>query len=288
MGFRRAVLALSILLLACGSVRADDDFRIETRVSNGDEGLITRVTTLFQGREVFDYMERTDEKSKGESGSENSQGEVTIFQPDLERFVIVFPPGKIYTSIRFEEIEKGLEKKRAALRRDAKRLANSTDARARAGAANLAFLADPEFTEQYNDQNGVLLLSSSLITYRARTIDPRRRRAVDRIRELTDWQAKLNHLLNGSMPPYPRLALDASLAKWGRIAKEIHLTIATDGAPLQVRAEHVLDPSLSREDVNRIEATRRQLKEFTAVSFLEYIRRRTNAAQTAAKERTRR
>jgi hypothetical protein len=277
MHVRPAVTILSLLLFAPSPLRAADDLRIETRLYDaGEKDPFAVISTLFHDNEVFDYLEPAGSTSKRD-------GEATIFQPRLERFVVLSPRDKIYTTIRFGEIQSALEKKREVLRQEAQQLAAMEDPRAQAHGRNLAFLADPEFTEQYSEPTGVLLLASPLLTYRVATAEPRHLLAVDRIRELTDWQAKLNHLLHGSMPPYPRFALNAALAKRGRIATEIRLTIATDDEPVQIRAQHEMDPSLRAEHYRRIETTRRQMQEFKAVSFLEYVRRRAKEEPTASK-----
>ena len=200
-------------------------------------------------------------------------------------------PGKldgsdqVRTSLSFEQIDRELDQVRKGLRREAKRLAKSNKPLDNKQGRYYAFLADPSFTEQYDDRSGVLLLTSEFLTYRTITTEVRRSGIVDQIRELTDWQAKLNHLLHGSLPPYPRLAVNAALAKRNRVAKEIHLTLSTAKQPVQIRAKHELTLGLRKEHYRRIATTRQQLKDFDSIAFNEFLRR---SAKTASRKRAKR
>lgn len=287
---RRARMGCSIFvgLLAATSISAAEEFRIETRLYSGSQPSFSTTTTLFQNGEVFDYLEPADgEKSKGGL----AMGEVTVFQPTRKRFVILSGNDRVRTSLSFEQIQQELEKVRKSLRLEAKRLAKLKNPLANKQSRFYAFLADPSFTEQYDDRSGVLLLSSEFLTYRIVTTEVRRRGIVDQIRELSDWQVKLNHLLHGAhgaLPPYPRLAVNAALAKRNRVAKEIHRTRSTAKQPVQNRAKHELTLGLRKEHYRRIAITRQQLKDFDSIAFNEFLRRSAKTARDGSRNRTKR
>lgn len=274
--------SIAVWFLAATSICAGEEFRIATRLYSGSQTPFSTTTTLFQNGQVFDYLEPADGEKPKEG--ENT-GEVTVFQPAQQRFYILSGSDKVRTSLSFEQIQQELDKVRKSLRLEAKRLAKSKNPLANKQGRYYAFLADPSFTEQYDDRSGVLLLTSEFLTYRIVTSEVRRRGIVDQIRELTDWQVKLNHLLHGALPPYPRLAVNAALAKRNRVAKEIHLTLSTAEQPVQIRAKHELAPGLRREHYRRIATTRQQLKDFDSIAFNEFLRR---SAKTASRNRTKR
>ena len=284
MPLSRMTRIAALLLLATSALQAEE-FRIETRLYSGAKEPFAATTTLFHRNNVYDYLEPV----AGEPSKEAAPlSEVTIFQPAQRRFLVVSGSGKVFTIVGCDEIDAELEKVRPAMRSRARQLENQGDARSQKQGRYFAFLADPEFTVRSVDATGVLLFSSEFLTYRVVTTDARRRAVMDQIHEFNNWQAKLNHLLHGALPPDPRLAVNTTLADRSRIAKEIFLTLETAEQPVQIHAVHRFEPGLRGADLQRIKATQQQQQQSASVSFAEYLRQKAKTDQAANQKAPRR
>jgi hypothetical protein len=90
-----------------------------------------------------------------------------------------------------------------------------------------------------------------------------------------DWHARLNHVLNaGSLPPQPRLALNAALFGRRLWPSEVELTLHF-GPTRRLRTIHQVTWSLQPEDYDRLEQTRRQLKTARFVPLADFLAQTT-------------
>ena len=77
-----------------------------------------------------------------------------------------------------------------------------------------AFAADPQFNREVDVPEGWLTLSSSLLTYRVKGMEPEPADVVGAYRDFADWYARLNATRPGNLPPFPRMELNRLLAEW--------------------------------------------------------------------------
>lgn len=241
---------LTIVLLtlaAAGAVRAED-FRVENKVFLGNEKE-PRIesTTIFHEGVIYDYLKHPDE--------------VTVFDKNRGRFILLDPVKRRKTEISTDEIE-GLNKN---LRQWA---STQTD-------AMLQFLAHPTFDEQFDESSGELTFASEWLTYRVLPDALGNAQMAKQYRDFSDWYTLLNTRLNpGSRLPFARLVVNEALEKRGQLPKEVHLTMrAKRGLPLQkttLRSEHHLVPGLVQSDRDRIRQTDEYLGMFPTVEFQEY------------------
>ena len=133
----------------------------------------------------------------------------------------------------------------------------------------LKFAAAPEFEEAFDAETGVLTLRSELWNYRVATVASEGPTALARYREFVDWYSRLNTMLYGTLPPGPRLVLNAALEKHGVLPVEIHRDVQSESEP--VRATHMFAWRLSRTDRDRLDEARRQLATFEKVDNQAFV-----------------
>ena len=82
--------------------------------------------------------------------------------------------------------------------------------------------------------------------------------------EFSDWYARFNTMANpGSGPPFPRLVVNAELAKRGLVPLEVQRNTRSGSA----RAEHNVPWRLLDSDHRKIAETANQLATFKEVDF---------------------
>ncbi|HZZ73132.1 MAG TPA: hypothetical protein VFE24_12830, partial [Pirellulales bacterium] len=100
--------------------------------------------------------------------------------------------------------------------------------------------------------------------------------AAKQYREFTDDFARLNAVTNpGSLPPFPRLAVNEALGKRNALPREVELTIAAKklfGKPIIRRTEHQFEWHVTPGDEAKIAKAGQFLAEFSKVSLDEYVR----------------
>lgn len=238
----RRILALLVLpaAVACclfGPARADD-FRIETKVYVGKgKQPVSENTTLFRAGYVYDYM----------SGS----GRVAVFDRSHGRFIVLDPVRKLKAEVKTDTVRELID--------------GLHDLAANNSNSGIRFAADPEFDVEF-DENGTLTLSSAHITYQLKTEPAATPEAAKQYHEFADWYARLNTMAHrGSAPPFPRLVVNAELAKRGLVPTEVRRTIRSDTA----RTEHLVSWRLLDSDHRKIAETANQLATFEEVDFTE-------------------
>lgn len=243
----RGLLAVT-LLAATASLAPAADFRIETKVYAGDEELpVTQNTTLFQNGVVYDFLEVPKRVAIFRDGTGDNPGE----------FLLIDPARSMKTTISTDRIDAAIDKLRTWSRSQRNPL--------------LVFAADPEFTETFDAESGMLNLESERMTYRLATVPVERTDVWRDLRNYFDGYAKLNCILSSAMPPLPRLAVNEALEKHNVVPVEVNLTLA-GGQDTQLRAEHLFTWRLSKDDRARIALVGEQLVSFRDVSNSEFQR----------------
>jgi hypothetical protein len=236
-----ATLVLPAAVACClfGPARADD-FRIETKVYVGKgKHPVSENTTLFRAGFVYDYM----------SGS----GQVTVFDRLRGRFIVLDPTRKLKAEVKTDEVGRLID--------------SLHDLAAHSTNSAIRFAADPEFEVEF-DEKGILTLSSEHITYQLKTEPAATPEAAEQYHEFADWYARFNTMAHpGSAPPFPRLVVNAELAKRGLVPTEVRRTIRSASA----RTEHYVSWRLLEGDHRQIAETANQLATFKEVDFEELL-----------------
>lgn len=236
-----ALLAVATFLLGSSSSSlVAEDFRIETKVFVGKSKLISQNTTLFRAGYVYDYLN---------SGSTR----VAVFDQRGGRFVVLDPMRKVKAEVKTDSIRK--------------LMTDLHDVAAKSSNPSMKFAADPSFDVDFSDE-AELTLASQHVTYKLKTMAASSTGAAEQYREFSDWYARFNTMANpGSTPPFPRLTVNAELAKRGLVPTEVQLSTRSYSA----RTEHNVTWRLLDSDHKRIAETDNQLATFEDVKFEELL-----------------
>lgn len=223
-----------------------EDFRIETDVFfESSEGPAISTLTLFRGSTVYDFMENEDE-------------EITIFDINRGRFVLLDCQRKVKTTVTTEQ----LKRFSVALKAEAK--------------GNTVSLVSPEFIESFDQQAGTLELVGKRLQYKVKTIRPPSPEIVDRYRKFADWYARLNATRVGNLPPFARMQLNATMANHGILPRSVERTISSLtplGTTHQVRTSHLVSWQLTNTDRKRISRAGDYMATYRDVSPASYWKR---------------
>lgn len=240
-------LAMALILSAAGlSCReaAAQGFRVLTTVRDlSGAGESVRATTLFHAGKVYDHVDLG--------------GEVIVYEPAQDRFRILNPKRRIVTTADFDEIQAKLKIAREETAKHAANLAQSPVPDAARVAEMLKFQLDPQFTESFDEQTGVLVLDGGVISYEVRTVDPQRPGVAAAYLDCADWVCRLNYVLHpGPVLPEPRIAVNQALRARGRLPESVELKV-TINPPIHRRAEHTVHFDLNaqnRESIHQWES----------------------------------
>jgi len=248
--FRRlhcvACLAIAALF-ACANSSTAEGFRIETQVFVGEQKeAVSETTTLFLDGVVYDFLKKPEQTAVFRKPGGGKPGQFTLLNEQRS----------ILTKVSTEKVNGTMTKLKAwaARQRD----------------PFLQFAANPEFDESFDEDTGKLVLASHLENY---TVDPMPAEHPDAMveyREFLDAYTQLNTLLSaGSLPPEPRLRLNAVLARRKVVPIKVELARAGE-EPL--RAEHAFTWRLSQDDQKRIDEVRGNLAKYREVPNEQFLR----------------
>jgi len=244
---RWLLLLFPLLWITCGAGRTAlaEDFRIHSRVHVGDMEASSETLTLFRAGRVYDFL--------------SAPRETTVFDPD-NRFILLDPDRRLQTEVSAEQVTRRV----ARLRSEAQTHRQPA----------LNFLANPRFTETYDETSEEISLESPWLTYRAKIEQAPSRDAARQYGEFADWYTQLNALLNPSgLLPFSRMELNRALVRRQAVPREVLLTFSPkkpDGDRITLRSVHQVQWSLSRADLERIDEVHRQLHSFQKVTPQEY------------------
>jgi hypothetical protein len=245
--FRATVFASFIV---AASTAVAEDFRVDSRVYIGKETTPHNSnTTFFQGAHVYDFLDQPEQ--------------ITIYDLGRERFVLMDTDRKVRTEITGEMITAFCKSLRVV--------------EAKHNDPLLRFALAPTFDEKEQKDDGPRVFESKFITYRVNASKPEDPTMAARYREFSDWSAKLNSLVNrGSLPPFPRLTLNTSLAKSGQVPDKLQVSLSPrsflPGRGVTFRSEHEFRPRLLDSDLKKIEHAGELLTSTKRVGLGEYLR----------------
>jgi hypothetical protein len=245
----QARLAICSLVLLLGSTARAEDFRIDTKVYLADETEpISHTKTLFYEGVVYDFL------------SEPKQ--IAIFRKlssaESGTFILLDPTRQVRTDLTTEEIllySRGLQDL-ATTHKD----------------PLLKFSANPDFVEAFNEREKMLTLTNDRMKYRLLTI-PCSEAASQQYKEFSDWYVRAAARMHqGPILPFPRLMVNAALARHKVVPAEVHLEVpASPGhQQLMVRSTHEVLFLLSQSDRQEIELAKKYLADFKKVDFKEF------------------
>lgn len=239
-------LALLAVSLVAGRLEAED-FCIQNRVSFGKD--VVESETIFHGSAAYDFL--------------SDPLEITISDPPRKRFIVLDPTRRVKTELSQDDVDAFNEKiKLEAQRRNI---------------PLLSFLSDPAFEQKADEARSEITFNSQWLSYRVEMLEPKFDSAVAAYADYSNWQAKLNAVLRpGSLPPFPRLLVNAAIEKQGRVPETVELTrYAQHPAKRQItiEAQHRWRWKLYESDLKRIEQADQYLVTFKLLSTAEYIRR---------------
>ncbi len=226
-----------------------EEFRMESKVYSGKDGTDTSESvTLFTDDRAYDFL--------------SSPAEITVFDFQRNRIVILDPNRKVRTELTTDKLNEFTEQLRI-------RAARQTD-------ALLKFSANPKFDESKSDAQS-LQFANPQMTYRVHPTTPDNAGVVHEYRMFSDWSAKLNAMIHpGALPPFPRLAINETLEKNGEVPESVQLTLAAQNhlmaKPTTLRSEHQLALRLLSTDRKRIDDAGKYLVTFPEVSLEEYLK----------------
>lgn len=215
-------------------------------VGKEKEPIVTS-TTIFHNGTVYDFLD--------------SPSEITIFDPQRDRFILLNTEKKLRTELTTEEVARFSDR----LQQWAKEHTNPF----------LKFMGAPQFEEKIDDVSRKLQFESPWVTYELTSEDAQNTEIAEQYKEFSDWLAKLNTLINpGAYPPYARMLINATLAKRNEVPSEVQLTMRPKGRfqvrPVTLRSEHHLVRRLVESDRRRVFQAAEYLAMFNAVGFNDY------------------
>ena len=225
------------------------EFRVYTRVLQAPPGQTTvdartplaRSTTLFHAGKAYDYLD--------------SSGEITIFEPAHERFLMLSPSRLQRTVVPFSEIETRLHQASARADQFLKEVRSGDRTEGQDLAALIETQLRPKLTESLSADGKLLRLESPALRYEATLARSGDAAVVAAYARYVDWTAKLNFVLHPkSNPPAARLVLNAALVRH-------------QAFPMTVRLEVLQGPQAVREAIHQFEwklggADRKQIQQW--------------------------
>lgn len=229
-----------------------EEFRIESKVfaiKGKEESLTSESLTLFDDGKIYDFL--------------SSPHEITLFDFSRDRIVLMDASRKVRSELSTDKLTTFAEQLRTRAIRQNDPL--------------LQFCVDPKF-EESPLSGGRIKFASPLMTYQIKTQKVENPSVAHQYRQFSDCSARLNTMLHpGGLPPFPRLAINAALAKQeGRVPEQVEVTLAPQnrltGKPTVLRSEHTLVMKLMASDRKKIDEAGDDLVTFREVPLEDYLR----------------
>jgi len=260
-------LAMLILAFAYGDTLGQE-FKIETAIYAGDAKLpVAQNVTLFQNDLIVDLkMDFANPPNILETKVYDSR-QKTVALLDHNR------------NVRLEISDNRLLQMVDGLRRD---ISQKTD---------LQFLVNETFKESEELANSRIYLTSPTIKYKVEGQRPANPSYLKIHGEFLDIFTRLNASDPGGFPPFARLRLNESIKKMGWIPGAVEIEVEANAlipSGLKMKSTHVVIDGLSKEDVAKIDAAKKQWLGYSAVSLLKFrgIEQTASATSATASEET--
>ena len=264
--FRQITVTLAVLsLLSAWSLQRTSakDFRIYTSVAdeskpNAKPVVVARSLTMFRAGKVYDYMDQL--------------GELVVFEPSLQRFIVLNGSLGMQTEVGFPLINQHLSVSEQKAKELLSLKPGQPDALNASDAAFLNFQLNPQFQITGRASDSVLTMSSPHLTYQVKVSTDVEKETLTSYFHYVDWTAKLNRILHPqAMFPQPRLVVNQELKTRGCMPKSVTLRMSLP-EPRQLKADHQIQWELDESDRTWINDWEKLLKdpEIKAVPLVEY------------------
>jgi hypothetical protein len=252
-GTKRSITLLFLFgAIQLGSVVVAEEFRVESKVyaiKGKEESVTSESLTLFDDGKIYDFIA--------------SPQEITLFDFSRNRIVLMDGSRKVRSELSTDKLATFAEQLRTwAIRQ---------------GDPLLQFCAEPKF-EESPLAGGRIKFASPLMTYQVKMQKADSASVAHQYRQFSDCSARLNAMLHpGGLPPFPRLAINAALAKQEcRMPEEVEVTLAPQnhltGKPTVLRSEHTLQAKFFAADRRKIDEAGEALVTFREVPLEDYLR----------------
>ncbi|MEM9943883.1 MAG: hypothetical protein AAF939_20145, partial [Planctomycetota bacterium] len=251
--FNYRLLAILLPLILFGVGRAQE-FRIESQVyQQGNNLPVAENVTLFSDGNIYHFDLANDNRQKG--GEVVSQ--ITIYDASKKTMVVLDPARKVRLDLLDLRIMKILD----GVRRDTQQDNRSS------------FLVTDKFEEDADWSTGWVRLSSPTITYQFQADTPKDITILPQYIKYIDLFTQLIASDPHKVPPFPRLRLNQTIKKLGRIPTEVHVTLRPnplfpDGA--KAHSKHTVFYQLSKKDKERVESAKNQWMTYQPVDLAEF------------------
>ncbi len=275
----RIRLSLALLTVALSfSTSLAQQFSVTTKVvqpvpnaapGEPQEEVVATSITLFHAGKVFDWLPAV--------------GEVTVFEPAHQRFILFNGKRRVATTVTFEQIQQLLDSARDETFNYVKRLEDRNEADARTVVGPLKFQLSPDFNEEFTEASKHLKLDSPQYSYQVNCGKAQVEEATDEYLEFADWAARLNYVLHPrSQFPNPRLELNRSLRRRHLIPLNVKVNVAFD-RPWILEARHRFEWGFQTQERQFIHHWEEQLEnpDIKWVSFRDYQQTVLNAVAHA-------
>ncbi|NQV23713.1 MAG: hypothetical protein HQ518_05025 [Rhodopirellula sp.] len=268
------------VVASLNSVASAQQFRVYTEVSippqNPEPGkmqgeVVARSLTIFHAGRVFDWLK--------------TAGEVTIFEPAHQRFVIFNGRKMIKTTIDFKEIDRMLASAKDETSHHAERLLSRNDRDSQTIATALQFQLNPTFKQSFQQGSLLLDLDSPKLEYHVNCGTTPIPEAVDAYMYYADWTAKLNHVMHPrSLYPASRMKLNESLRQHHVLPVKVQLRVDFD-QPMLLQADHRFAWQLEKIDKESIQHWENKVgdQSLESLTFRDYQKAILNHASQAAR-----
>lgn len=244
-------LPVALLVLAsCGSLFAADGFKVESELLVEKSGTKVRMLTLFSDGIVYDFIEN------------EGKGEMTIFEPKSDSFLLLDPVYRIRTRLPASEIREKIEAARPEMLASKKPLA--------------VFAAKPVFELSVDEASGTLKFQCPWVDYEIKTRATEDEGIATAYFDFCDWYSYLNVRLHpGALRPLLRMEVNRILREKKRLPERVLATTWPNGKGFLAKSEklettHVFSRRLTEPDLNRITETLALTRHFREVPFEEY------------------
>lgn len=244
------LLAAAVLFAAAGGGALAQDFRVDSKVFIAKEELphSTNVT-LFHGPHIYDFLDKPQQ--------------ITVYDTVRGRIVLVDPARDVKAEITSDML--------AGFTRNLQLLKESK------ADPLVKFAVAPQFDESKDEESGERVFTSKYLTYRVAASRPADAGIASRYREFSDASARLNSLVNrGSLPPFPRMAVNEALAQAGETPDKVHLRVAPrqwiGGHTVVLHSEHEFRPRLMESDLLQINEAGEAMAAARRVPLSEYLK----------------
>ncbi len=271
----RIRLSLALLVVAVSfSTSLAQQFSVTTKVvqplpnaapGEPQEEVVATSITLFHAGKVFDWLPAV--------------GEVTVFEPAHQRFILFNGKRRVATTVTFEQIQQLLDSARDETASYVKRLEARNEPDSRTVVGPLKFQLSPDFNEEFVAASSHLKLDSPHYSYQVSCGHAQIDEATEEYLDFADWTARLNYVLHPrSQFPSPRLELNRSLRRRQLIPLNVKVNVAFD-RPWILEAQHRFAWGFQSQERQFIQHWESQLHnpDIKWVSFRDYQQTVLNA-----------